>query len=237
MGKANNNTLHILLVEDDSSLGYLIQDSLEMAGYAVDLMSDGQAALTAYLKGGYALGIFDVMLPKKDGFTLAADIRKLDLQFPIIFLTAKGLKEDRIKGFQLGGDDYLTKPFSMEEFLLRVEAILKRVYRIPTKSDYQALCQFGACVLDCNNQMLTVGEQVFQLTQIEAGLLRIFGNKPNQLIARETIQKAIWEDDGYFVGRSMDVFISRLRKMLKDDPTIRITNVHGNGYKLETGRS
>jgi DNA-binding response OmpR family regulator len=233
ISKAQSQKLRILLVEDDPSMGYLLQDSLEMAGYQVDLFSDGQAALNAYVTKGYNLGIFDVMLPLKDGFSLAAEIRRLNLQLPIIFLTAKSMKEDRIKGFKLGADDYVTKPFSMEEFILRIEAILKRVYAIASQADKQSIYSFGNCLLNIDNQVLTVGQQVFELTQKEAGLLKIFCDNPNKLIAREIIQKAIWEDDGYFVGRSMDVFISRLRKMLKADAKVKIVNVHGSGYKLD----
>ncbi len=223
----------ILLVEDDQTMGYLLQDSLEMAGYAVELYSDGQAALNAFLSGAYALGVFDVMLPKRDGFSLAIEIRQLDLKFPIVFLTARAAKEDRIRGFRIGGDDYITKPFSMEEFLLRVEAILKRTCQIPSGADKQSVSKFGRCVLDSTNQQLSVGGQVHQLTRKEAKLLKLFADHSNRMIAREVIQKAIWEDEGYFVGRSMDVFISRLRKLLKEDPTVRIVNVHSTGYKLE----
>jgi DNA-binding response OmpR family regulator len=233
ISKAQSQKLRILLVEDDPSMGYLLQDSLEMAGYQVDLFSDGQSALNAYLTNRYNLGIFDVMLPLKDGFSLAIEIRRLNLELPIIFLTAKSMKEDRIKGFKLGADDYVTKPFSMEEFILRIEAILKRVYAIASQADKQSIYSFGSCIMDIDNQVLKVGHQVFDLTQKEAGLLKIFCDSPNKLIARETIQKAIWEDEGYFVGRSMDVFISRLRKMLKADAKVKIVNVHGSGYKLD----
>ncbi|MDO1450290.1 response regulator transcription factor [Rhodocytophaga aerolata] len=233
ISKGQNQKLRILLVEDDPSMGYLLQDSLEMAGYQVDLFSDGQSALNAYLTNSYNLGVFDVMLPLKDGFSLAMEIRRLNLELPIIFLTARSMKEDRIKGFKLGADDYVTKPFSMEEFILRIEAILKRVYAIASQADKQSTYNFGTCILDIDNQMLTVGDQIYDLTQKEAGLLKIFCDSPNKLIAREIIQKAIWEDDGYFVGRSLDVFISRLRKMLKDDHKVKIVNVHGSGYKLD----
>ena len=233
ISKSQDQKLRILLVEDDPSMGYLLQDSLEMAGYQVDLFSDGQSALNAYLTNRYNLGIFDVMLPVKDGFSLAVEIRRLNLELPIIFLTARSMKEDRIKGFKLGADDYVTKPFSMEEFILRIEAILKRVYRIASQADKGSIYSFGSCILDIDNQVLKVGQQMFNLTQKEAGLLKIFCDSPNKLIARETIQKAIWEDEGYFVGRSMDVFISRLRKMLKVDPKVKIVNVHGSGYKLD----
>jgi DNA-binding response OmpR family regulator len=233
ISKDQSHKLRILLVEDDTSMGYLLQDSLEMAGYQVDLFSDGQSALNAYLTNSYTLGIFDVMLPLKDGFSLAFEIRRLNLELPIIFLTARSMKEDRIKGFKLGADDYVTKPFSMEEFLLRIEAILKRVYALASQADKGSVYRFSNCLLNIDNQVLQVEQQVFNLTQKEAGLLKIFCDSPNKLIARETIQKAIWEDEGYFVGRSMDVFISRLRKMLKADAKVKIVNVHGSGYKLE----
>jgi two-component system, OmpR family, response regulator len=231
--KNQSAKLRILLVEDDPSMGYLLQDSLEMAGYEVDVFADGQLALNAYLSNSYHMGVFDVMLPQKDGFSLATEIRRLNQKLPIIFLTARSMKEDRIKGFKIGADDYITKPFSIEEFILRLEAIFKRVYDKPTQADKQTLLQFGACLLDTTNQTLQVAHQLIQLTQKEARLLHIFASHPNQLIPRDTIQKAIWEDDGYFVGRSMDVFISRLRKMLKADQQLRIVNVHGTGYKLE----
>jgi DNA-binding response OmpR family regulator len=229
--------LRILLVEDDPSMGYLLQDSLEMAGYEVDLYADGQLALNAYLKNQYHMGVFDVMLPQKDGFSLATEIRRLNQKLPIIFLTARSMKEYRIKGFKIGADDYITKPFSIEEFILRLEAIFKRVYDKPTQADKQSFHQFGNCLLDTTNQTLQVADQLIQLTQKEARLLQIFATYPNQLIARDTIQKAIWEDDGYFVGRSMDVFISRLRKMLKPDAHLKIINVHGTGYKLEVSNT
>ncbi|QHT66136.1 response regulator transcription factor [Rhodocytophaga rosea] len=231
--KTHSEKLRILLVEDDPSMGYLLQDNLEMAGYEVDLYADGQLALNAYLTTQYHMGVFDVMLPQKDGFSLAIEIRRLDQKLPIIFLTARSMKEDRIRGFKIGADDYITKPFSIEEFILRLEAIFKRVYDKPSQADKQALLQFGNCLLDSTNQTLQVRDQLIQLTQKEARLLQIFAVRPNQLIARDIIQKAIWEDDGYFVGRSMDVFISRLRKMLKADVHLKIVNVHGTGYKLE----
>lgn len=229
----NQRRTKILLVEDDTTMGYLLEDNLTMAGYEVNLCTDGQAALSAYMSGQYYLGIFDVMLPKKDGFSLAAEIRKVDKQIPIIFLTARNLKEDRIQGFQIGADDYITKPFSIEEFLLRVAAILKRTYQVPTQADQQSFLKFGDSILEVDNLQLMIGHQVLALTAKEARLLQLFAKYQNQVIARDTIQKAIWEDDGYFVGRSLDVFISRLRKMLKEDPKVSIVNLHGTGYKLK----
>ncbi|HEY9045314.1 MAG TPA: response regulator transcription factor [Ohtaekwangia sp.] len=223
----------ILLAEDDRNMSFMLQDNLEMAGYAVDVCSDGRAALSTFLKNKFDLCVLDVMLPGKDGFSLAQEIRKLNLQVPIVFLTAKAMKEDRIQGFKLGADDYITKPFSVEEFLLRIEAILKRVYTQPTKADEQFIYNLGTLNCDFSNQQITSALGVQVLTNKEAKLLKLFCLHQNKVIDRDIIQKAIWEDEGYFVGRSMDVFISRLRKLLKDDPQVTLTNVHGVGYKLE----
>jgi two-component system OmpR family response regulator len=187
------------------------------------------------MKNEFALCVLDVMLPKKDGFTLALEIRKLNTNVPIIFLTAKALKEDRIHGFKVGADDYITKPFSIEEFLLRIEVVLKRVYKTPTKSDQQSTYQLAKFTFDFNNQVITRAGEVLTLTSKEAKLLRLFCIHQNKVIERDIIQKAIWEDEGYFVGRSMDVFISRLRKIFRDEPTVSIQTIHGVGYKLEIG--
>ena len=175
------------------------------------------------------------MLPKKDGFTLAADIRKLNVNVPIVFLTAKGLKEDRIHGFKIGADDYITKPFSIEELLLRIEAILKRVYSEPSTADVQSVFQLAGFTFNYNSQQITANNQTVELTNKEAKLLKLFCSNLNQVIERDIIQKAIWEDEGYFVGRSMDVFISRLRKLFRDEPLIAIHTIHGVGYKLAVG--
>jgi two-component system, OmpR family, response regulator len=223
----------ILLVEDDKNMRFMLQDSLQMTGYEVDAFSDGLTALTGFLKGNYHLCVLDVMLPGKDGFELAQDIRRRNLEVPIIFLTARAQKEDRIAGFKLGGDDYITKPFSVEELLLRIESILKRVYRQSTVADAQFIHRLGNLVCDFGNQQINAGNNVLPLTNKEAKLLKLFCLHRNKIIDRDEIQKAIWEDEGYFVGRSMDVFISRLRKLLKDDPTVSIVNIHGVGYKLE----
>lgn len=223
----------ILLAEDDASMNFMLRDNLEMAGYEVDAFTDGQTALSAFAKKKYDLCVLDVMLPRKDGFAVAQDIRKLNLAVPIMFVTAKALKEDRIQGFKLGADDYLTKPFSVEEFLLRIESILKRVYQQPTRADGQFQYTLGVWTCDFSNQQLHSLERTITLTAKETKLLKLFCQNINQVITRDVIQKAIWEDEGYFVGRSMDVFISRLRKLLKEDPAIQLTNVHGVGYKLE----
>lgn len=223
----------ILLAEDDKNMRFMLQDNLVMAGYTVDAFQEGHSALNAFVKGEYDLCVLDVMLPGKDGFAIAQEIRKLSTSIPLIFLTAKALKEDRILGFKLGADDYITKPFSVEELLLRIESILKRVYRQPTTADEQFLYPLGKLVCDFANQQLLVNGQAVVLTNKEAKLLKLFCLHKNKVIDRDSIQKAIWEDEGYFVGRSMDVFISRLRKLLKDEPAVALTNVHGVGYKLE----
>ena len=225
----------ILLVEDDDNMRFLLHDNLEMAGYEVVPASDGQTALSLFMKQEFELCVFDVMLPKKDGFSLAADIRKLRTDIPIIFLTAKSLKEDKILGFKIGADDYITKPFSIEEFLLRIEAILKRVYNAPTKADLQSTYQLAKFTFDFNNQVISSPDEVLELTSKEAKLLRLFCIHQNKIIERDLIQKAIWEDEGYFVGRSLDVFISRLRKIFRSEPTVSIQTIHGVGYKLEIG--
>ena len=225
----------ILLVEDDDNMRFLLHDNLEMAGYEIIAASDGQFALSLFMREEFHLCILDVMLPRKDGFTLAADIRKLNTAVPIIFLTAKALKDDRINGFKIGADDYITKPFSIEEFLLRIEAILKRVYSAPTKADLQSTYKLANLTFDFNSQTITSPEEVLPLTSKEAKLLRLFCIHQNKVIERDIIQKAIWEDEGYFVGRSMDVFISRLRKIFRNEPTVSIQTIHGVGYKLEIG--
>lgn len=223
----------ILLVEDDKSMRFMLQDNLEMTGYVVESFADGQQAMSAFAKDKFDLCLLDVMLPGKDGFSLAIEIRKLDIAVPIIFLTAKALKEDRILGFRIGADDYITKPFSVEELFLRIETILKRVYHQPTKADEQFICQVGKLTVDFNNQQIHNGEEVVTMTSKESKLLRLFCIHKNKVIDRDVIQKAIWEDEGYFVGRSMDVFISRLRKLLRGDNRVALVNIHGVGYKLE----
>lgn len=222
----------ILIAEDDANMRFMLQDNLEMAGYGVCAVGDGQTCLSVFLKEEFELCILDVMLPRKDGFTLAGDIRNINRNVPIIFLTARQLKEDRIQGFRIGADDYLTKPFSIEELILRIEAILKRVYRTPSRSDGNAVYDLAASVFNFHEQTITSPAGTISLTHKEAKLLRLFCVHRNQVIERDLIQKAIWEDEGYFVGRSMDVFISRLRKMFRHDPCISIQTIHGIGYKL-----
>ncbi|MCB0805363.1 MAG: response regulator transcription factor [Bacteroidales bacterium] len=233
----NNNSKEakILLVEDDPNLSMVIQDYLEMLNYQTKLCRDGDEGLDEFRKNQYDLIILDVMMPKKDGFSVAQEIRKVDDQTPIVFLTAKSLKEDRIKGFQSGCDDYISKPFSTEELSLRIKAILKRcqaagIEMIEPKSKE---FRIGKFTFDHVNMVLRTGETDHYLTRKESALLKLLCLYKDQLLSREIALKTIWGDDDYFIGRSMDVFISKLRKYLKADPNISITNVHGTGFKLE----
>jgi two-component system OmpR family response regulator len=222
----------ILIAEDDDNMRFMLQDNLEMAGYRVCAVGDGQTCLSVFLKEEFDLCLLDVMMPRKDGFTLAADIRKVNKNIPLLFLTAKLLKEDRIQGFRIGADDYVTKPFSIEELMLRIEAILKRVYQTPTRADGESIYELAGCSFNFHDQTVVSSTGTITLTSKEAKLLRLFCIHRNQVIERDLIQKAIWEDEGYFVGRSMDVFISRLRKMFRNEPNISIQTIHGIGYKL-----
>lgn len=223
----------ILLVEDDENLGFLVQDNLESQGFTVQLCADGRAGWHAFQQHAFDVCILDVMLPLRDGFHLAADIRRQNAGVPLIFLTAKAQPEDHIHGLRLGADDYLTKPFRLEELNLRLRAILKRVAAPVAPSPWpDQYIAFGGCRLDYPNLLLLVESQPRQLTQKEADVLRMLVLHLNALVKRELMLKTIWEDNGYFVARSLDVFISKLRKYLRPDETVKITNVHGVGYKL-----
>ena len=222
----------ILLVEDDDSLGFVVKDNLEQEGYQIDLQTTGKLGQTAFQKNQYDICILDVMLPEMDGFTLAEYIRGTGNEVPIIFLTAKSLKEDRIKGLKLGADDYLTKPFSIEELILRIEAILKRTGK---KSSHNLDTHIlGKYTFDTKNLKLYFNEIPQDLTHRESDLLNFLVQNKNETIPRDKILIAIWGDDDYFKGRSLDVFITRLRKYLNQDPSIKLTNVHGVGFRLDT---
>ncbi len=226
--------VRILLVEDDENLGFLVQDNLENEGYTVQLCGDGAAGLRVFQQHSFDLCILDVMLPVLDGFALAQEIRKLHASVPIIFLTAKSLPEDRIHGLRLGADDYLTKPFRLEELNLRLKVILKRTAAQPISlSGSKEIISFGQSRLDYSNLLLWVPGQKQQLTQKEADVLRMLCLQLNAIVKRDVILKTIWEDNGYFVARSMDVFISKIRKYLRPDETLKIATIHGVGYKLE----
>lgn len=225
-------TAKILLVEDDTSLGFVISDKLRSDGYQVTLCTDGVDGLKRFNEEVFHMCIFDVMMPKKDGFTLAKDIRKLNTEVPILFLTAKSMTEDRIEGFKSGGDDYLTKPFSTEELQLRVQSLLKRVNIKPEKAD-DTIIEIGRYIFDTEN--FTLKHELFEktLTKKEALILKVLCKFKNQVAPREVLTNSVWGQDDYFIGRSLDVFITKLRKYLKEDPSIQIQNVHGIGFKLE----
>lgn len=222
--------LHILLCEDEESLGMLVREYLEAKGYDAELYLDGETGYRAFMKRKYDMCLLDVMMPKMDGFTLAREIRLVNAEIPIIFLTAKNLKEDILEGFKLGADDYLTKPFSMDELVYRMEAILRRV-----KSKEQrnvTRFQLGKFVFDTQRQMLILDNKQTKLTTKECELLTMLCVHANDVLERDLALKTIWMDDNYFNARSMDVYITKLRKLLKDDPDIEINNVHGRGYRL-----
>jgi len=226
---------NILLVEDDENLSIVLEDYLEMLGYKIVLCRDGEEGIEAFNKYPFDLCILDVMLPKKDGFALAGEIRRINLDTPIIFLTAKSLKDDRIKGFLVGCDDYITKPFSTEELSLRIKAILKRCLNKNQPGGFSGdgCYQIGIFTFDFINMILSAEKSVINLTKKEAALLKILFEYKNQLLPRDIAMKRVWGSNDYFIGRSMDVFIAKLRKYLKTDPGISITNVHGAGFKLE----
>ena len=225
----------ILLVEDDPNLGLLLQEYLQLKGkFEVVRCSDGDEGLIAFTKEAFDICILDVMMPKKDGFTLGKEIRKINPHIPLIFATAKTMIEDKTEAFTLGCDDYITKPFRIEELLLRINALLKRVpkHKNEENSVQQSSFQIGDFVFDVAAQQITYKENTQRLSTKEAELLKLLCQKQNQVLTREEALLAIWHDDNYFNGRSMDVFLSKLRKYLKADPKVEIMNVHGRGYKL-----
>ena len=222
----------ILLVEDDLNLGLIISDHLKSDGYAVSLCNNGVEAMQRFNEDKFHLCIFDVMLPRKDGFTLTRDIRKTNSEIPILFLSARGMTEDKVEGFNAGGDDYLSKPFSIEELQLRIKALLKRV-NIKVDEKEQTNYLLGIFVFDTENQTLVSNDQVKTLTKKEVQILKILFKYKNQVVSREVILNAVWGQNDYFVGRSLDVFITKLRKYLREDPKILISKIHGVGFKFE----
>ncbi len=222
--------IKILLAEDDANLGLLLKEYLIAKNYDTTLCEDGDKAYDEFLKNPYDLCIFDVMMPHRDGFTLAKDVRLINSEIPIIFLTAKSMKEDVLEGFKLGADDYMPKPFSMEELLLRIEAVLRRTTGI--KEYTQEEFKLGRYLFDSKKQHLLDGETKIKLTTKESELLKLLCNNANKVLERNLALKTIWSDDNYFNARSMDVYITKLRKLLKEEPNVEIINVHGKGYKL-----
>ncbi|WP_156308133.1 response regulator transcription factor [Sphingobacterium endophyticum] len=222
----------ILLAEDDPNLGELLKDYLELKGkFDVVLCKDGQEGMDAFRKEEFDLCILDVMMPKKDGFSLGKDIRKINQTVPIIYATAKGMMEDKTQAFELGGDDYITKPFRVEELLLRINALLKRASK-DKEEEISDKFEIGDYFFDYTSQIISYKGQQQKLSTKEAELLRLLCLKKNDVLTREEALIKIWHDDNYFTGRSMDVFLSKLRKYLKEDSNVEIVNVHGKGYKL-----
>ena len=222
--------LKILLCEDDENLGMLLREYLQAKGYEAVLCPDGEAGYREFQKTKFDICVLDVMMPKKDGFSLAQDIRQQNAELPIIFLTAKTLKEDILEGFKIGADDYITKPFSMEELVMRIEAILRRVKGKKTREN--TIYHIGRFTFDTQKQLLSIGDKQTKLTTKENELLALLCAHANEILQRDYALKTIWIDDNYFNARSMDVYITKLRKHLKDDPSIEIINIHGKGYKL-----
>lgn len=220
----------ILLCEDDENLGMLLREYLQAKGYYAELCPDGDAGYKAFLKGKFDLCVLDVMMPIKDGFTLAQEIRSVNPEIPIIFLTAKTLNEDILEGFKIGADDYITKPFSMEELIARLNATLRRSF--DDNKPENSIFSIGNYTFDYNRQLLIINNEEQKLTAKESELLRMYCVNFNQLVERVTTLQKIWKDDSYFAARSMDVYITKLRKYLSKDPDIQLVNMHGIGFKL-----
>jgi DNA-binding response OmpR family regulator len=225
------STVRILYTEDDATLAFLTKDNLEQNRYEVTHCEDGKSGFEAFKKGSFDICILDIMMPKMDGFELAYEIRKLDVDVPIIFLSAKTLKEDRIKGLRLGADDYLIKPFSIEELLLKIEIFLRRSRK--NNAIDKSIYEIGKYQFDTKNFILFNETEKISLTQREADLLKLFLDNKNVVLKREQILTSLWGDDDYFMGRSLDVFISRLRKILVNEKGIAIENLHGIGFRFK----
>lgn len=232
-----NQHPHILLVEDDRNLGFVIQDTLKQEGFVVHLATDGKEGLVQFNKQTYDLCLLDVMMPKKDGFTLAKDIRASHLDLPIIFLTAKSMEEDTLQGFKLGADDYLTKPFSMEVLLARMEAVLRRSKGQRQQSPLPEQLNLGAFTYFPLKHSLEGFGQSHKLTPKENELLKLLCENLGRPMSRSFALKLIWGDDTYFNARSMDVYMTKLRKLFKEDPSVQIQNLHGEGFRLSVSEA
>jgi two-component system, OmpR family, response regulator VicR len=224
----------LLVVEDDPNLGDILKEYLEMKGYEPTLCRDGEEGWNKFKKDKYDLCLLDIMMPKKDGFTLAKEIKKVQENLPILFLTAKNQKDDIIEGLKIGADDYLTKPFSMEELLLRITAILRRTQK-STEISALKTYSFGDFVLHYDEQFIEGPDGRHKLTSKENELIRLLASEINKLVNRSHALKQIWGDDSYFNARSMDVYLSKIRKILKDDPKVQIITIHGEGFKMIVG--
>jgi DNA-binding response OmpR family regulator len=225
-----NTKSKVLLAEDDLSLGYVIKDNLVDAGYEVVLCADGQSAIDKFTKESFDICLLDVMMPNKDGFAVAKKIRQQTDQIPILFITAKSLEEDRIHGFEVGADDYIVKPFSMQELLLRIDVFLRRTKKM--YSEKAVNFQIGRMNFSFNDLKLSVGGTAYNMTQKEAELLLFLCEHPNRILKREEVLLNVWGKDDYFLGRSMDVFITKLRKYFRADTSVHIETIHGMGFRL-----
>lgn len=227
----NNEEIKVLLVEDDGNLSFVLKAYLEAKGFAVTHCTNGLEALALFKADSFSILLFDIMMPVMDGFMLAEEIRKVDKKIPIIFLTAKSLQEDVLAGFEKGADDYITKPFSMEELIMRINAVLRRWAKTPEENQLQQLI-VGKYVFDVMRQELIYEDSVQKLTSKEAELLKLLATNINSIIDRADALRLVWGKDTYFNSRSMDVYVAKLRKYLKNDPDILLQNVHGKGFKL-----
>ena len=225
------NEIKVLLAEDDKNLGNILKSYLEAKGYPTILSENGKIAYEAYKRGAFDFCVLDIMMPEMDGFSLAKKIRKIDKNVPILFLSAKAMQEDRIQGFEVGADDYLTKPFSMEELLLRIKAIVRRS-TASANSVTKSVFNFGKYIFDYNRQLLIFNKEEQKLTSKEAELLKLLCENINNVLDRTVALNKIWFDDSYFNARSMDVYVTKLRKYLKKDTNVELINVHGVGFKL-----
>ncbi len=226
------SAIRILLLEDDPNLGFILKEHLELQGYAVDLQTNGVEGMARFRAGGYTLCLVDVMMPKKDGFTFAREVRAVDASIPLIFLTARSLKEDRVEGFRIGADDYITKPFSMEELMLRIRAVLKRTHAPAVRPPASGPRAIGSYTFDVDTRTLRHGATTAELSTREAELLAMFCAADQGVLERTVALRELWGEDSFFAGRSMDVFVSRLRKRFAADPAVQIVNVHGKGFRL-----
>jgi DNA-binding response OmpR family regulator len=224
--------MNILLVEDDFNMGELVKDALTENNFDVTLCRDGKEGLSAFIKGSFNIVILDVMMPNMDGFTLAERLKKLNPDVPFMFITAKTETEDRLKGFELGADDYLTKPFSVKELVMRINVIARRIHGSMVADSDNSFFELGGLNFDYAKRELGPADNMERISSKEAELLKLFCVNPNKVVRRDFLLRNVWGDDDYFSSKSMDVYISRLRKLLRPEPAVQIINIHGTGYRF-----
>ena len=229
------NQINILVVEDDKNMGFLLLENLRNAGYHAILCKNGEDGLTEYFNNHYDLCLFDIMMPKKDGLTLAQAIRENDIAVPIIFLTARTMDMDKIAGFKAGCDDYVTKPFNIEELLLRIKALLKRT-RHESDPEESKILTFGNTKFNTSDRTIELNDKIIKLSTKEAGVVRILAESKNKVVSRAMIMQAVWQRDDYFTSKNLDVYLTKLRKLIHRDEKVEIQNIHGYGYKLNEKR-